>query len=78
MTERNEPANARKFRELAEKRVVKAMKAIRLVGNLSNRTNYSYTEEEAKKIVSALQKEVWAVKRRFKDSGNPDEVEFTL
>ena len=78
MVEKTTSENARKFRELAEKRVVKAIKAIRLVGNLSNRTNYSYTEEEAKKIVSALQKEIAVVKRRFGNSTNSDEATFTL
>jgi len=78
MIEKYQSESARKFRELAEKRVLKAIKAIRLVGNLSNRTNYNYSEEEVKKIVTALQKETLAVKRRFSDSGNTDEVDFKL
>ena len=39
-----------KFRELAEKRVNNAIKNIQLIGNLSNTSAYSYTEEEVKII----------------------------
>ena len=46
-----------KFIGLAEKRVRKAIKDLRLIGNLSNPTNYSYSEEDVRKILSALQKE---------------------
>ena len=34
----------RKFKELAEKRVNRALDSIRLIGNLSNRQNYSYDD----------------------------------
>ena len=46
--------NRDKFVELAENRVSRVVKDIRLIGNLSNRTNYSYTDEDVKKIVSTL------------------------
>lgn len=78
MLDKTTSARALKFRELAEKRVAKAFKAIRLIGNLSNKTNYNYTDEEAKKIVKALQNEVSAVKRQFSESGNSDEIRFKL
>jgi hypothetical protein len=60
-----ESENRKKFVELAEKRVNKAIKSIQLVGNLSNRTNYKYDEGDVKKIVAALKKEVDAVRDRF-------------
>ena len=78
MTEQAMSANAQKFRELAEKRVIKAIRAIRLVGNLANKTNYSYTQDEAKKIIRAMQRELWTIKRRFVDSADPDDVSFEL
>ena len=56
-----------KFVELATKRVNKALDQIRLVGNLSNRMTYEYSEEEAKKILRALQKEIDTVKSKFGD-----------
>ena len=39
----------KKFRELAEKRVTRLINNLRLIGNLANRNNYSYTEDEAQK-----------------------------
>ena len=57
-----------KFRELAEKRVTNALKALQLVGNLSNRNNYFYEPEEASKIIAALESELKAVKSKFNNS----------
>lgn len=67
-----------KFRELAEKRVSRALKDIKLVGNLSNRSNYSYTEQDAKKIYSALRKAVDEMKARFNAHGATDDETFKL
>jgi hypothetical protein len=54
-----------KFIELANRRVNKAIKTLKLIANLSSRKNYIYTDEQARKIVRALQKEVDQVKRCF-------------
>jgi hypothetical protein len=54
-----------KFVDLANKRVSKAMTSIRIIGNLSNRSNYDYTEEDVGKIFRALNEEVSACKKRF-------------
>jgi hypothetical protein len=54
-----------KFVELAQKRVSKAMKDIQLIGNLSNRSNYDYTEEDVTKIMRALSDEVSACRKKF-------------
>lgn len=54
-----------KFTRLATRRVNSAIKAIQLVGNLSNRSNYSYTDEDVQKIIRALQEELQTCKRRF-------------
>ena len=45
------------FVRLAEGRVNRAVKDIRLIGNLSNRSAYSYTEDDIKKIFRVLQRE---------------------
>ena len=66
---------AAKFVELANKRVNKALKDLKLIGNLANTKNYEYTEEQAKKILKALQKELDNVKHNFQDAelmGNND------
>lgn len=70
--------NRQKFVELAQKRVVRTIKAIRLVGNLSNRSNYSYTEGDAMKIVKALEEEVRSLKKRFESGSTSGDIDFTL
>jgi hypothetical protein len=67
-----------KFVQLANQRVTRALDQIRLVGNLSNRASYDFTDEDAKKIVRALQKAVDTAKGRFADSGAVGEQGFTL
>ena len=56
------------FKRLAEARMDKAIRAIRLIANLSNRSNYTYTDEEAKKLIKALDDEVRLVKFKFSAS----------
>ena len=61
----------KKFVELAEKRVNKAILNMKLVGNLSNKNNYEYTSTDVRKITQALDDAVADVKRRFRTpSGN--------
>jgi ribosome-associated toxin RatA of RatAB toxin-antitoxin module len=67
-----------KFVELAEKRVFRAIKDIRLISNLSNKSNYSYTDEDVRKIIRALDVEVKKLKQRFESHGVQDEVVFKL
>lgn len=67
-----------KFVELANKRVNNAIKSIRLIGNLSNKSNYSYTEVDVKKIFSALQKELKEAKRRFEEGSERGKGKFNL
>lgn len=67
-----------KFVELANKRVNAAIKAVRLVGNLGNRSNYEYTEDDARKMVRALQKELDAAKAKFGDGSDSAGGEFQL
>jgi len=67
-----------RFVALAEKRVTRAIKDLRLIGNLSNRTNYSYAAEDVRKIVSVLENEVKALRRRFELRKDPEEIIFKL
>ncbi|MCA0910072.1 hypothetical protein [Qipengyuania gaetbuli] len=67
-----------KFVELANKRVNKAIAQLRLVGNLSNKSAYEFTEDDARKIVKALQKEVDALKAKFSNDASSDGNEFQL
>lgn len=67
-----------KFVRLAEARVSKAMQAIRLVGNLNNRSAYDYSEDDLKKIVKALTSEVDAMATRFRQTEGRSRPEFKL
>ena len=54
-----------KFIDLANKRVSKALQTIQLIGNLSNRSNYDYTQDDVAKIMKALTDEVSACRKKF-------------
>ena len=68
----------KKFVELAEKRVSKALKDIKLIGNLSNRSNYSYTDQDVAKIHRALKKAMDEMKARFDSKGAGEDEVFKL
>jgi len=67
-TELRVSAKRDKFVNLAEARVSRAMQAIRVIGNLSNRSNYEYTEEDIRKIVKAIAAETEAMQARFRSA----------
>jgi ribosomal protein L7/L12 len=67
-----------KFVELAESRTINAIKAIRVIGKLGNRSAYEYSEADVKKIASALSREIEALKSRMLQSGSKESVDFTL
>lgn len=67
-----------KFVELANKRVNKTIKDIRLVGNLSNKAVYSYDDVQAKKIIKVLQRELDIMRARFTGTDSDNEDVFKL
>ena len=66
------------FTNLANSRVNKAIKILRLISNLSNKSHYSYSQEEADKIVIALNNEVKNIKEKFNSKNSRDTKEFKL
>ena len=54
-----------KFVKLALARVNRTLKDIQLIGNLSNRSNYDYADDDVDKIFKALNQEIAACKKRF-------------
>ncbi|MEI6761941.1 MAG: hypothetical protein WCO22_15985 [Betaproteobacteria bacterium] len=54
-----------RFVELAEARVTRATQTLRLIGNLSNLNNYTYSETDAQKIVATLDGEIKLLKAKF-------------
>nr|ABE10763.1 hypothetical protein ASNC1092_0032 [uncultured Prochlorococcus marinus clone ASNC1092] len=69
--------NSEHFVELANKRVPKALKYLDLVGNLANKSNYSYSEAQSKQIKKALRDKVNEVCKKF-DSTNDSDNTFSL
>ena len=63
-----------KFIRVAESRTNKIIDMIRL---LSNTATYEYTDEDVKKIFSALESELKACKSKYQDISNK-ENKFTL
>jgi len=68
----------KKFVDLAEARVNRAIKDIRLIGNLSNRSAYEYGEDDIRKIFRVLQKEIDSAKGRFGGDADAREEGFRL
>lgn len=66
------------FERLAPPRVEKAIHAIRVVGNLSNRTNYSYDEAQAQAIVAALTDEIRKLQASFRQDSDQKKKSFEL
>jgi len=67
-----------KFVELAQKRTVNAIKAIRVIGKLGNRSAYAYDDADVRKIVKALNDEIETLKSRMKSTARSDGVDFKL
>ena len=69
---------SKKFTELANKRVNKTIKDIRLIGNLANKQNYEYTELQGKQIIKALQQELDDIKQNFSNTITSSKKPFSL
>ena len=53
------------FVRLAEARTNKALKMLSVIGNLSNRNNYQYVNQDVEKIFGAIEKELKRNRKRF-------------
>lgn len=53
------------FKRLAANRTNNAIRNIRLLGNLSNRHNYSFTDDDYKRIFGIIEDELRLAKSRF-------------
>ena len=58
---------ADKFKRLGTARLSKALKTIKLIGNLSG-AGYDYDDDQIKKIEDALSGQVTATMQKFKDA----------
>ena len=71
-------AKREKFVELAESRTRNAIKAIRVIAKLGNKSAYEFTENDVKKIAGALSKEVEALRVKMLSTGGKESVDFKL
>lgn len=79
MNKETSTANKRKkFTELAERRTVNAIKAIRIIAKLGNKNAYEYDDSDVRKISGALNREIEAMKARMTQAGGKDDVDFKL
>lgn len=70
--------SSERFVKLANKRVNNAIHHIRLIGNLSNKSNYEYTEKQIKQIFAELQKETNHCEELFKIKFKSSPYNFEL
>jgi len=54
-----------RFKRIASVRTNAVLDRIRILGNLSNRQMYSYSEEDINKIFSAINKQLREVRAKF-------------
>ena len=59
-----------KFKRLANIRVNNTLKDLDLIGNLSNSSNYDYSDEEVKKIFSSINSRIKDVQNKFKEKNS--------
>jgi aspartate carbamoyltransferase regulatory subunit len=71
MTEKEE-----RFIRIAEKRTNKILEQIRLLGNCSNKNNYSYDDKQVDQIFKAIEKELDLAKKKY--LMNKDKNKFSL
>lgn len=65
-----------RFKRIAENRTNRIIEAIRLLGNCSNKSNYAYTEDDVKKIFSAIETELKETKQKFQTKSHSKKFEL--
>jgi hypothetical protein len=61
---------AHKFRSIGVKRVNHCLKVLGLIGNLSNRSAYIYSDNDVRKLIDTLRKAVDRLEMRFTRSSD--------
>ena len=56
-----------RFKRVATNRTEKVLRYLRLLGKCSNKNNYSYTQDDVKKIFKSIKKELRRVEHLFEE-----------
>lgn len=79
MEEKKKNVNKRKrFTDLAPIRVNNVLKHLRLVGNMTNKNNYSYDSDEFEKILKDISDELTLIKSKLKSQENKRNKKWKL
>lgn len=70
-----EETREQRFRRVATRRTNEILNRLRILGNCSNKSAYSYSEEDVQKIFTAIDRDLRSVKAKF---GNTRRTEFRL
>lgn len=71
-----EETKEQRFKRLATKRTNDILNKIRILGNISNKSIYKYSESDVNKIFNHLQEEIKKNKARFKFSNKKNNFEL--
>ncbi len=63
----NKENRNQRFKRIASKRTEVILRYLYLLGNCSNKSTYSYTEEEIRKIFNAIDEQLRVTKAKFKN-----------
>lgn len=67
-----------RFKRVATRRTNAVLKRLQVLGNCANRSAYEFTEEEANKIFSEIERELKLTRMKFQFSSNSKVREFRL
>ncbi len=65
MEKNSQETRSERFRRVATRRTNNILRQIQVLGNCSNKSSYSYTEEDIRKIFSVIEGELRATKSKF-------------
>lgn len=68
VAQNNNESKRQRFERLVTQRTNNVLYRLQVLGNCSNRSAYEYTEDDVKKIFTAIEEELQSVKAKFKDS----------
>lgn len=65
-----------RFKRVAENRTNKIIDNIRLLGNCANQSNYEYSEDDVKKIFTAIETELRNTKLKYQSKSKSRKFEL--